>query len=47
MKLFMGFLLVCFLSGWLLNKLSMKQMTALLVGLSLMVVVGYFFLDMI
>jgi hypothetical protein len=47
MKLFMGFLLVCFFGGWLLNKLSMKQMTLLLFGLSTMVVVGYFFLNMI
>jgi hypothetical protein len=46
-KVFLGFLLVCFFSGWLLNKLSLKKMTLLLIGLSAMVMVGYFFLDMI
>jgi hypothetical protein len=47
MKVFLGFLLVCFFGGWLLNKLSLKKMTLLLIGLSAMVMVGYFFLDMI
>jgi hypothetical protein len=47
MKVFMGFLLICFFSGWLLNKQSMKRMVVLLVGLSLMVLAGYFFLDII
>ncbi|NNJ11089.1 hypothetical protein EKD04_012165 [Chloroflexales bacterium ZM16-3] len=47
MKVFMGFLLVCFFAGWLMNKLSMKQMTFILLGLSMMVAFGYFFLGMI
>lgn len=47
MKVFMGFLLVCFFCGWLLNKLSMKQMTLLLFGLSFVVMAAYFFLEMI
>jgi hypothetical protein len=47
MKYFLVFLLVCFLAGWLLNRLSLKQMTALLVVVSLGLVFGYFFLDFI
>jgi hypothetical protein len=47
MKVFIGFLLICFFGGWLLNKLSLKKMTILLVGLSLTVMAGYFFLHMI
>jgi hypothetical protein len=47
MKIFMGFLLICFFSGWLMNKVSMKIMTLLLIMLSVMVAGGYFFLRLI
>ncbi len=47
MKVFLGFLLVCFFAGWLLHKLSIKQMTLLLMVFSAMVMVGYFFFNMI
>lgn len=47
MKFFLMFLLICFFAGWLLHKLSMKQMMILLVGFSLMLMFGYFFLDFI
>ncbi|MBX0328823.1 hypothetical protein K2Z83_14180 [Oscillochloris sp. ZM17-4] len=47
MKVFMGFLLVCFFSGWLMNKVSLKIMALLLIGLSVMVTAGYFFLNLI
>jgi hypothetical protein len=43
----MGFLLICFFSGWLMNKVSMKIMTLLLIMLSVMVAGGYFFLRLI
>jgi hypothetical protein len=44
MKFFIGFMLICFFSGWLMNKFSMKIMTLLLVMLSIVVTGGYFFL---
>jgi hypothetical protein len=47
MKVFIGFLLVCFFSGWLMNKVSMKVMTLLLIMLSIIVTGGYFFLRFI
>lgn len=47
MKFFLMFLLICFFAGWMLNKLSLKLMTLLLVGFSLMLMFGYFFLDFI
>ncbi len=47
MKVFMGFLLVCFFSGWLMNKISIKRMTLLLIMLSIIISGGYFFLRFI
>lgn len=47
MKVFMGFLLVCFFCGWLMNKVSMKVMTLLLIMLSILVMAGYFFRNLI
>lgn len=47
MKFFLLFLLACFFAGWLLNQLSMKQMTVLLVVVSLGLMFGYFFLSFI
>jgi hypothetical protein len=47
MKVFLGFLIVCFYIGWLLHNQSMKRMALLLVGLSVFVSVAYFFLRMI
>jgi hypothetical protein len=47
MKVFMGFLLFCFFSGWLMNKVSIKIMTLILIMLSIMVTGGYFFLRLI
>jgi hypothetical protein len=47
MKVFVGFLLICFFAGWLLNKLSMKQMTIFLFVLSMLVTAGYYFRNLI
>lgn len=47
MKIFMGFLLVCFFCGWLMNKFSMKIMVLLVVVLSIIIPAGYFFLNWI
>lgn len=47
MKFFLMFLFICFFAGWLLHKLSMKQMTIFLVVFSLMLMFGYFFLNLI
>jgi hypothetical protein len=44
MKIFIGFLIICFFSGWLMNKVSMKIMTLLLIMISAVVTGGYFFL---
>jgi hypothetical protein len=43
----MGFLLICFFSGWLMNKVNIKVMALLLIMLSVMVAGGYFFLKLI
>ena len=47
MKVFMGFLLVCFFGGWLMNKVSMKILTFILIVLSILVAAGYFFRNLI
>jgi hypothetical protein len=47
MKVFTGFLLICFFAGWLLNKLTMKQMTIFLFIFSLLVAAGYYFKNLI
>ncbi|WP_161569257.1 hypothetical protein [Candidatus Oscillochloris fontis] len=47
MKIFLGFLFVCFYAGWLLNRFSMRTMSILLVGFSLFICFGYFFLNWI
>jgi hypothetical protein len=43
----MGFLLICFFCGWLMNKVSIKKMTLLLIVMCVMVTSGYFFLRLI
>jgi hypothetical protein len=43
MKNFMGFLLICFFCGWLLNKVSLKKLTLLLIVMSIMITASYFF----
>jgi len=47
MKVFMGFLVFCFFSGWLMNKFSMKMMTLILIALSVFVAGGYYYLRFI
>jgi hypothetical protein len=47
MKFFMGFLLVCFFCGWLLPTIRLRYMLLLLMGLSVMLMLGYFFLKFI
>lgn len=47
MKYYLVFLLVCFFAGWLLHKLTMRQMTVLLIIFSMMLTFGYFFLNFI
>jgi len=46
-KVFMGFLLFCFFSGWLMHNFSMKVMTLILITLSFAIAGGYFFLRLI
>ena len=47
MKVFLGFLIVCFFSGWLLHKLSLRVMTLLLLGFSAFIAAGYLYLNFI
>jgi len=46
-KLFLGFLLACFIGGAVLWKMSLRKRAALLLGLCLLIGVGFFFFDQI
>jgi hypothetical protein len=46
-KFFLFFLLSCFFGGLLLHKLSIRQMTWLLMGLNIVVMLGYYFFNRI
>ena len=47
MKLFMGFVLICFVAGILLQKRNYKIQLSTMFGLALLVSVGYFFFNQI
>jgi len=47
MKLFLGFLIVCFVGGAVLWKAPLKKRLAWLAGLCLLVCAGYYFFNQI
>ena len=47
MKLFMVFILICFVAGILLQKRDYKTSSVIMFGLALLVSVGYFFFNQI
>jgi uncharacterized membrane protein YfcA len=47
MKLFMGFVLICFIAGILLQKHDNKTQLSFMFGLALLVSIGYLFFNQI